>query len=421
MAIRETIVGFSQINGALSKNHESVMSKTRDEAENVSGDPLEATKMLAGLAGALKALEAAEKSPSLLSSPEHPVGSLLQTFIAQRASEEGKLEPLPMGLEAKFDDQDWLGWIGSFFTWWRKIVPHKFPNAAPQAESLPNDARLAVLGDWGTGLYGAPICAKSIEKDSDRYNMLLHLGDVYYSGNNNEVKERFLDFWPKVAGASNRALNSNHEMYTGGYAYFDMTLKQFGQPASYFAVQNDFWTLVGLDTAYHEHDLTDDQVAWLKSIVAAAGNRKVVLFSHHQPYSLLDNQGPKLTTKLADLLSARRIFAWYWGHEHRCVVYDPHPLWGLQGRCIGHGGYPYFRTAARDLPAVPGQKEVWHRLEAKNMVPGGMVIDGPNPYVQGEEDKYGPHGYASLHFDGGHLTEILRDADGVTLYEKKLA
>jgi len=32
------------------------------------------------------------------------------------------------------------------------------------------------------------------------------------------------------------------------------------------------------------------QVAWLKSIVDAAGARKLLLFSHHQPFSQLDAQ-----------------------------------------------------------------------------------------------------------------------------------
>jgi hypothetical protein len=43
-------------------------------------------------------------------------------------------------------------------------------------------------------------------------------------------------------------------------------------------------------------------VAWLKRIVTAAGSqRKLILFSHHQPFSQLDAQGPNLQVALADL------------------------------------------------------------------------------------------------------------------------
>ena len=83
----------------------------------------------------------------------------------------------------------------------------------------------------------------------------------------------------------------------------------------------------------------------------------------------------------ARLLSARRLFAWYWGHEHRCVLYDQHPAWGLHGRCIGHGGYPYFRDQLGHLPLADGT--LWRRMESKNLVPGAVVLDAPNQYVDG--------------------------------------
>ena len=108
------------------------------------------------------------------------------------------------------------------------------------------------------------------------------------------MQQRFLDVWPSRNDAVSRALNSNHEMYSGGDAYFDLTLPKFGQEASYFAYQNKHWTLVGLDVAYRDHDIDDEQVAWLKQILAKAGDRNVMLFSHHQLYSHFESQGTKL-------------------------------------------------------------------------------------------------------------------------------
>ncbi len=93
---------------------------------------------------------------------------------------------------------------------------------------LPDKFRLAMLGDWGTGLYGGPVCARSIEKDTDGFQFVLHLGDVYYSGTQEEVEARFLALWPAVPSAIRRGLNGNHEMYTGGHGYFDVVLPRSG-------------------------------------------------------------------------------------------------------------------------------------------------------------------------------------------------
>src|ERR1700761_7917238 len=107
--------------------------------------------------------------------------------------------------------------------------------------------------------------------------------------------------------------------------------------------------MVGLDTAYVDHSLNAEQLGWLSNILKAPErqNKKLVLLSHHQPFSLIETQGPNVISFLRLLLDAGRIHAWYWGHEHRCVIYDPHPTWKLAGRCIGHGGFPYFRDTAK--------------------------------------------------------------------------
>lgn len=148
-------------------------------------------------------------------------------------------------------------------------------------------------------------------------------------------------------------------MYTGGHSYFDTALPCFGQTSSYFAMQNNSWVLAGLDTSYtadfggQDGHLDDEQVQWLRGIVSAAGDRKLVLFSHHQPFSLLEsNRGGNLAAELKEFLEARRVFAWYWGHEHYCVLYDRHPAYGFYGRCLGHGGMPEVRKALHRAAAI---------------------------------------------------------------------
>jgi Calcineurin-like phosphoesterase len=350
--------------------------------------------------------------------------SMLQSRIAEYA-EGGR--PLPAGgLEAKFGEGptggDIWGWFRSLFdhinkSQWHPLLPPPNDEAADFADC----GRVAILGDWGTNLYGAPVSAGSVSKVGG-YQLLLHLGDIYYSGTNREVTERFLDVWPIEAGKISRALNGNHEMYSGGFAYFDEILPRFQQPSSYFALQNNHWLVIGLDTAHSDHALDSDQVTWIRSVLQRAGPRKLILFSHHQPFSRLEEQGPKLQAALAELLASNRITAWYWGHEHACIIYDKHKQFGLLGRCIGHGGIPAPRKA--DVIAAPTEHQSngvsWKRLAADANSPSCLVLDGPNTLITGEEQKFGPHGYLTLEFDGPHLTERVHLPDGAEIFKKRL-
>jgi hypothetical protein len=346
------------------------------------------------------------------------LASNLQTYITLKAEQKGRLAPSPNDtLEAKFDEHDILGWAGSFFTWWKKLNP--FPWTAPAAtEQLPDKFRLALFGDWATGLYGAPKCAESIKNDRDGYQVVLHLGDTYYSGTDGEIKDRLVKFWPTVAKAKNRSLNGNHEMYTGGRAYFE-ALKGFGQTSSCFALENKRWILAALDTSYTDHDLHGEQADWVRGLAAASPDKKLVLFSHHQPFSLLDGQGPKLVTKLESLFASKRIYAWYWGHEHHCILYGAHKLYGLRGRCVGHGGFPYFRDK-KVVGEAPPARPTWKRLESRNLVPFARLLDGVNPYIEGHETEYGPNGYMTLEFDDDELFETVHDADGSVLWAQPI-
>lgn len=382
---------------------------------------LERARLVAGLANALGALQDAEKVHGVMATPQNKIASLLQTMVVTHATDT---EPLPnrQTLEAKFDTHDWLGWLGTFwemlkharkFSWkdapWGAQRVSQFDKAAP---------RMAVFGDWGTGLYGAPLIARSIADDPHPVDVVMHLGDVYYSGKQDEIASRFTALWPSRPGALNRSLNGNHEMYCGGQPYIDAIAQApFGQTSSYFAYENDHWIVVGLDTAYEENDLVAPQTDWLNAIVAGAQGRRVVLFSHHQPFSLLSGQGPKLVDKLRALLEGKRIFAWYWGHEHECVLYDKHEGWNMYGRCIGHAGMPEYRPGAMGLVAPPRQ---FRRFRGRDGIPDSSILDGPNPYIKCEEDKFTPHGYVMLRFEPDKLVETVHDADSTPLLTTEL-
>jgi hypothetical protein len=360
--------------------------------------------------------------------------SRFQSLIASGEVDDVKYARLPTGgLEAQFDTGDWLGWAQVV---WEKIKNIKPYGPRPQPNGvvpdlLPDNAQIAIIGDWGTALYGALEIEKTIRNRRKPFDLLVHLGDIYYSGTHKEVKTRFLNHWPVAMGKINRALNSNHEMYSGGYAYFQDILPAFHQSSSYFALQNKHWTFVGLDVAYQDHAIDDDQIAWLTQILNQAGDRKIVLFSHHQLYSQFESQGRSLLAHggFETILRSKRIFAWYWGHEHRCVLFDERDKqFGLWGRCIGHGGMPESRARTRNLPRATEQiyeRADWRCSAEKKSdgltIPRATVLEGPNPFIPGEEDKFTPHGYATLTLDGPKLTEQILDPKGNVIYEKTLA
>jgi hypothetical protein len=354
--------------------------------------------------------------------------SLAQSKLAEEAD---AARDLPSGGQevqfgTGFSGGDWFRWVLSLTDWVDRTQAHPIQRpTAMEAESIPGDLRMAMAADWGTGLYGAPkiaACMRSMATQR-KFDLAMHLGDVYYSGTEKEVDARFLKVWPAEAATMNRALNGNHEMYSGGFGYFNSILPAFKQSSSYFALQNDHWLLVGLDTAYVDHDMDNTQVAWLTMIVNQAQARKLVLFSHQQPFSRLDNQGPKLQKALKHLLTDQRITAWYWGHEHECVVYDAHPAWKLLGRCLGNGGIPSARkNEVRNAQADPGHPGAggcrWQRLRATSDSPACLVLDGPNMDMDDKDDqeKFVPHGFMTLDFSGSTLVERILLSNGTELY-----
>ena len=441
MPIGQTVVPYATFQEAFQSNPAQMNDAVQAAATQAAGgDPDEKQRMIAewhNAVGVLSqdakpVLKRGDQGNAILHTPQNGMASRLQTLLAKQATAAGQVQTIqqpqtiaiPTGdsftlgvLSVKFDSDDIAGWLQMAPELLFKPPKADWIEPPPVPQSIPDKARIAVFADWGTGLYGAPAVGKCIE-GLDRCDVVLHLGDTYYSGEGDEIRDRLVGNWPsRPAGALNRALNGNHEMYSGGKGYFQALSGFFQQPASCFALQNAGWILVCLDTAYQDFDLDGKQVEWLKSIVNAAGNRKLILFSHHQPFSQLDDQGPKLQVALADLLNTQRIHAWFWGHEHRLVLYDPHPIWELKGRCIGHGGFPAFRD---DLPDAHGNVYQWLILPAQPQAPKAQLLDGPNFWIPQEPEGFSPHGYVVLDFDGGTVWETYRVPNNIGLLKAQL-
>lgn len=271
----------------------------------------------------------------------------------------------------------------------RSVTDFRFPMKIP--------VKIALVSDWGTATEAAQQVAKRIGLLKPDH--VIHLGDVYYSGTKPEIKQRFLRDWP--AGSSHSwALNSNHEMYSGGHGYFEETLKAFQQPASYFNLQSKDWQIIGLDTGYVDHNLNKEQVEWLS---AQLKNRstKTILLCHHQLFSAYQTQGDRLEEwpEIKAALTAGKILAWFWGHEHKCVVYESYK--NTKGRCIGHGGLPY---------AVPFGNPVHPEVPIK------WIETRSRP----QSPTHGIQGFALLTIDGSGATVDYIDQLGSVSYSEKL-
>ena len=253
----------------------------------------------------------------------------------------------------------------------------------------PSNARIAVLGDWGTGQQDAKSLLAAIARKNP--DVVIHLGDIYYSGTEFEMKNYFLDIWQSeldLTKTKTFTLAGNHDMYSGGAPYYEL-IQTLGQPASYFCLRNDDWQFVALDTGLHDDDalgakptyLEDTEVQWLQDKINTAGNRRTVLLSHHQLFTAFEDIGgaylnQKLSAQVGPMLA--NVTAWLWGHEHNQVIYKP--FQGVLGRCIGHGAYPVGATEIPDRPAF-----------ANVPLENAILTKGPSFYS---------HGYAIVDLNG---------------------
>ncbi|MGB6876961.1 MAG: metallophosphoesterase [Candidatus Acidiferrales bacterium] len=260
--------------------------------------------------------------------------------------------------------------------------------------AIEDRVKFSIAGDWGTGTDEAGVVAAGMEKAEPDFT--IHLGDVYYVGDANEVRENFLGEqtspyepvkWPMGAKGS-FALNGNYEMYAEGNGYWRMVLPKMGfkergsewgtgQWASFFCLENKHWRIIGLDTGYNSTrfdwgkmpvlkrskwlrkttslkprcTIPEALLSWLKTCVNPEGDKRgLILLSHHGPHSAFSDWYQVPARQLAGII--HRPVIWFWGHEHKLAIYKKFSVKdGVEayGRCIGHGGMPVERGAAPDI------------------------------------------------------------------------
>jgi hypothetical protein len=259
-----------------------------------------------------------------------------------------------------------------------------FSIAAPPGDS---PLRIAVAADWGTGTLEAETVGENIKAGVP--HCTLHLGDVYYMGEKQEIDENCRGkqtkgysgvYWP-TGSLGSFALMGNHEMYSGGQGYFGEFLPILGllnpdatvkapQSASYFCLDVGHWIVLGLDTGYHSGGIPaftaipgvnsipffnvdarfdDKMLVWLDQTMkflqpGGFPKKPVLVLTHHQPISSFEHAYLKPVKQLAQLGFLDGLeFVWLYGHEHRLTIYDKQtiaPSLTTFPRCIGIGGMP---------------------------------------------------------------------------------
>ena len=293
---------------------------------------------------------------------------------------------------------------------------------------LPNDAVIGVVGDWGTGLADAKALLLDLMQQH-KPTVIIHLGDIYYSGTPGECQNTFSaifdDVFDQVLGQGNRipvfTLPGNHDYYAWGMGFYPMltqinsSLPTAEQVASYFCLrtEDNGWQFLGMDTGYHDSN-PGDQISptyagpWLQPTEILWHRDKVenfsgatILLSHHQLFSAhgklngslsayrdVPYFNPFLYEVFYDFLSTK-IAGWFWGHEHNLVLYQNN-LFGLaKGRLVGCSAYEELTSATPYAVTYP---EIPYLLTP----PQGQLHSNADP----NGIAYYNHGYAVIDVGG---------------------
>jgi len=243
---------------------------------------------------------------------------------------------------------------------------------------LPKNSRVLIIGDWGTHMPDNAALLRQALKQF-KPDVIIHLGDVYYSGTVEECTANVLDVLDAIMADVKPekrpaffTIPGNHDYYSGGAGFYrtigkvNSGIAGCTQQASYFCLrtEDDRWQFLGMDTGYGDRNPVEQQAPILQVHEGAWHRDKLetfkgttILLSHHQLISakekLNGGQRPYLNENLYATFKQYfdRIAAWYWGHEHNFILFqndlaiqkgDP-PL--KKGRLIGCSAYEETQSA----------------------------------------------------------------------------
>lgn len=319
--------------------------------------------------------------------PSNPILAILQSELTELAlarnayaqrigstdrSIGGNLAPLPGAIVMRIwgprevakpdilSDPRWL-WMRVVKGYYKRKHKAAFGGLPHSPVAVADNARIILVGDWGSGIRRARDVAGRIRRILDEglkeglEQHVIHLGDVYYTGSKREYERNFLRHWPVHRGEDigSFIVCGNHDMYRGGHDYYGTALAdprfERQDQKSVFALHNANWQFLGIDTAYDDLQLTNGQDHWITGQLSTSHDRRTTMLSHHPLWSAYKpTTGTSLRSQLGPVLGDNRIAAWFWGHEHRCLVYKPREQVDFSS-CVGHGGIPSSLETPKDL------------------------------------------------------------------------
>lgn len=313
-------------------------------------------------------------------------------------------------------------------------IPYIKPAAVgPKVIPVKAGSRIGLIGDWGTGAEPAKRVLRQLKAQNP--DILIHLGDIYYSGTPTECQINFEAVVNSVFDRANThlpiyTLSGNHDMYSGGLGYYDLIKRlnqpPMTQPASFFCLraEDDSWQLLAMDTGQHDHKpdprnpvpthVEQDELNWHEQRIREFPG-KTILLSHHQLFSAFspvapaaeNGREPSFNPQLKAAFDQLRgtgkdVAAWFWGHEHNLCIYESH-LGLARGRCLGHSAIPVF---SQDEP---------YKVRSE--------IDSPPTIAQGSQDQTSElsiqdnvytHGFAMLTLGATRVSvDYFEDLNGV--------
>eukprot|EP01084_Bolivina_argentea_P251793 422452_1 len=286
-----------------------------------------------------------------------------------------------------------------------------------------NFLRIGILGDWGGG---NKLAQQTIDGlISFKPDLIIHLGDVYYSG----TEKEFINNYFKVLNKAREnhkcpifSIPGNHDYYAGGKPFYDVIQllnpdsyvpkwfsdKKYEQKYSFWTLKHSKFYLCGLDTGYGSGDALKEGIKGLfgggshpklhkkestfhtqQFDAAIKDNKNIIIFSHHPLFSAFENVC--VDTELQKRFSAYlpKVQYWFWGHEHNFAVYDKH-MNLPRGRLMGHGC----------IPVIVKKDKNPHSVRKGNKVPLLAHIGVKTSKFENKTICNTGFGYIDLNMDG---------------------
>jgi len=214
-----------------------------------------------------------------------------------------------------------------------------------QRPAAAGPLKIGIAADWGAGTKEAAAVASLLGAFGAKHTV--HMGDVYYVGDETDYKTNYFGVppWPGGIGVEFPAgsvghwpLVGNHEMLSHGTGIFDFAMpkagiikngKAQGMPTSFAALETDAWRIVMIDDSFNSYPsgiisaamdsmdissscaMPDSEVDWLKTVISDPSDRRgIILLGHHNYRNAFGASCKEHVEQLAKILPQGREIIW---------------------------------------------------------------------------------------------------------------